>query len=180
MLASLSMVLEGYADAQPMLRYPVPVAEGVSGTFVWTHQRQGHPSKCMRVLPQTRPQEATFLASLLQHQPALRPTVDALLRSNLLPALHASLPSRRGSAAAAAAAMPAPSAAISAASASPAAAKLPSATEPPRPAKAEAVTATSSVRQLQGERTDGEAAAKRQQAMAAAAEDKEVRVKTRT
>ena len=121
---------------------------------------------------QTRPQEATFLASLLQHQPAARPTVDALLRSNLLPALHASLASRRGGAAV----LPAPSSPISAASVSPAAAKLPSAPKASHAHKGEVVTSIAdSVQRPSGQaKQDGQAAAKRREAVAAAAEDKEV------
>ncbi len=130
--------------------------------------------------PQTRPQEATFLASLLQHQPSARPSVDALLRSNLLPALHASLPSRRSGAAAAAMPAPSPStaAAAAAASVSPVmAAKLPAAAVQALRAPAKAGTATpasGSVQQPAGGQMDGESAAQRRQAVAAAAEDQEV------
>ena len=129
---------------------------------------------------QTRPQEATFLASLLHHQPQLRPTVDALLRSNLLPALHASLPSRRGGAGAAAAQ---PSSPVSASSAASAIAR-PSSVEDRRliGAAKTAVTATlAGVQAADGAANaaasaDGKVAAERRQAVAAAAEDKEVRL----
>ena len=129
--------------------------------------------------PQTRPQEATFLASLLQHQPSARPSVDALLRSNLLPALHASLPSRRSGAAAAATPAPSPPSPAAAAGAPSPVAKLPSAAvqalRAPRKAGA-AAPVTGSVQQPAGVQMDSEAAAQRRQAVAAAAADQEVHV----
>ncbi len=137
----------------------------------------GQLTRCSCV--QTRPQEATFLASLLHHQPQLRPTVDALLRSNLLPALHASLPSRRSGAGAAAAQ---PSSPVSASSAASAVAR-PSFVEDRRrtgamkaataaPASVQAADAVNDVAATTS--TDVEEAAQRRQAVAAAAEDKEV------
>ena len=124
---------------------------------------------------QTRPQEATFLTSLLHHQPQLRPTVDALLRSNLLPALHASLSSRRSGAAAPVAQ---PSSPVSASSAAPAVARPSLAADPQR--VGEAQTASAAAGRVKGSdvavdaAADAEAAAQRRQAVAAAAEDKEV------
>ena len=44
---------------------------------------------------QTRPQEAAFVLSLLHPDPASRPTVDSIVHSQLLLALHKSVRSRR-------------------------------------------------------------------------------------
>lgn len=72
---------------------------------------------------QGRPREAAFLQTLLQPDPNARPSVDALLKSNLLQSLHASLAGRRpveaqpaaASAAAAAALQPPQPASVAAA-----------------------------------------------------------------
>ena len=44
---------------------------------------------------QTRPQEAAFVLSLLHPDPASRPTVDSIVQSQLLLALHKSIRSQR-------------------------------------------------------------------------------------
>ena len=50
---------------------------------------------CMGFCLQTRPQEAAFVLSLLHPDPASRPTVDSIVHSQLLLALHKSVRSRR-------------------------------------------------------------------------------------
>ncbi len=49
------------------------------------------PPMCM----QTRPQEAAFVLSLLNPDPEGRPSVDAIVRSELLLALHRSMRQRK-------------------------------------------------------------------------------------
>lgn len=44
---------------------------------------------------QTRPQEAAFVLSLLHPDPASRPSVDSIVQSQLLLALHNSIRSQR-------------------------------------------------------------------------------------
>ena len=50
-----------------------------------------------RLCLQTRPQEAAFVLSLLHPDPDCRPSVDAIVRSELLLALHKSIRQRKHS-----------------------------------------------------------------------------------
>ena len=49
----------------------------------------------LRLAAQTRPQEAAFVLSLLSPDPEGRPSVDAIVRSELLLALHRSIRTRK-------------------------------------------------------------------------------------
>ena len=66
-------------------------------TWLMSHVKYGHHGADGILFPcaQTRPQEAAFVLSLLSPDPGGRPSVDAIVRSELLLALHRSIRTRK-------------------------------------------------------------------------------------